>query len=211
MESIVHHVIGGARTAGSGPRRSDVFNPATGQVARQVVLATAADVDAAVAAATAAFPAWAAQTPLARARVLFRLRDLLEQSAAEMSAIITAEHGKVLSDAGGEVTRGIEVVEFACGIPDLLKGEFSDSVGRGVDSFSLRQPLGVVAGITPFNFPCMVPLWMAPIAIACGNSFILKPSERDPSASLLLADLFRRAGLPDGVFNVVQGLSLIHI
>ena len=205
MDPIVHHVIGGTRTAGTGTRFSDVFNPATGQVARKVTLGTRADVDAAVAAATAAFPAWAAQTPLARARVMFRFRDLLEQNAKAMSAIITAEHGKVLSDAGGEVTRGIEVVEFACGVPDLLKGEFSDSVGRGVDSFSLRQPLGVVAGITPFNFPCMVPLWMAPMAIACGNSFILKPSERDPSASLLLADLLKQAGLPDGVFNVVQG------
>ncbi len=205
MDPIVHHIIGGQRTAGHGTRQSDVFNPATGQVARKVVLGTRADVDAAVAAASAAFPAWAAQTPLARARVMFRFRDLLEQNAAKMSAIVTAEHGKVLSDAGGEVTRGLEVVEFACGIPDLLKGEFSDSVGRGVDSFSLRQPLGVVAGITPFNFPCMVPLWMAPIALACGNTFILKPSERDPSASLLLADLLKQAGLPDGVFNVVQG------
>jgi len=137
--------------------------------------------------------------------VLFRLRDLLEQNAKELSAAITAEHGKVLSDAGGEVTRGLEVVEFACGIPDLLKGEFSDQVARGVDTYSLRQSLGVVAGITPFNFPLMVPLWMAPVAIACGNTFILKPSERDPSASLLLADLFKQAGLPEGVFGVVQG------
>ena len=136
---------------------------------------------------------------------MFRFRDLLEAHAKDMAAIITAEHGKVLSDAGGEVTRGLEVVEFACGIPDLLKGEFTDQVGRGVDSFSLRQPLGVVAGITPFNFPAMVPLWMAPVALACGNTFILKPSERDPSASLLLAELFREAGLPDGAFNVVQG------
>jgi malonate-semialdehyde dehydrogenase (acetylating)/methylmalonate-semialdehyde dehydrogenase len=205
VEELVQHVIAGKRVAGSGSRRGDIFNPATGQVARQVVLGTRADVDTAVAAAHAAFPGWSGTTPLARARVLFRLRDLLEQNAKELSAIITAEHGKVLSDAGGEVTRGLEVVEFSCGIPDLLKGEFSDQVGRGVDSFSLRQSLGVVAGITPFNFPLMVPLWMAPVAIACGNTFILKPSERDPSASLLLADLFRQAGLPAGVFNVVQG------
>jgi len=205
MEDLVQHVIGGKRVSGSGERRADVFDPATGQVARQVVLGTRADVDAAVAAAHAAFPGWSATTPLARARVLFRLRDLLEQNAKQLSAVITAEHGKVLSDAGGEVTRGLEVVEFACGIPDLLKGEFSDQVGRGVDSFSLRQSLGVVAGITPFNFPLMVPLWMAPVAIACGNCFILKPSERDPSASLLLADLFKQAGLPEGVFGVVQG------
>ena len=205
MDQLVQHVIAGKRVAGSSTRRADVFDPATGQVARKVVLGTRADVDAAVAAASAAFPAWAATTPLARARVLFRLRDLLEQNAKELSAVITAEHGKVLSDAGGEVTRGLEVVEFACGIPDLLKGEFSDQVGRGVDSYSLRQSLGVVAGVTPFNFPRMVPLWMAPVAIACGNTFILKPSERDPSASLLLADLFRQAGLPEGVFNVVQG------
>ncbi len=205
MEDLVQHVIGGKRVIGSGERRADVFNPATGQVARKVVLGSRADVDAAVAAAHAAFPAWAATPPLARARVLFRLRDLLEQNMKQLSVIITAEHGKVLSDAGGEVTRGLEVVEFACGIPDLLKGEFSDQVGRGVDTYSLRQSLGVVAGITPFNFPLMVPLWMAPVAIACGNCFILKPSERDPSASLLLADLFEKAGLPKGVFGVVQG------
>ncbi len=205
MEELVQHVIAGRRVLGASSRRADVFDPATGQVARKVVLGTRADVDAAVAAASAAFPGWSGTTPLARARVLFRLRDLLEQNAKQLSAIITAEHGKVLSDAGGEVTRGLEVVEFACGIPDLLKGEFSDQVGRGVDSFSLRQSLGVVAGITPFNFPLMVPLWMAPVAIACGNCFILKPSERDPSASLLLADLFKQAGLPEGVFGVVQG------
>ncbi len=205
MDAVVQHVIGGQRTGGSASRFSDVFNPATGQVARRVALGTRADVDAAVAAATAAFPGWAGTTPLARARVMFRFRELLEAHAKDMAAIITAEHGKVLSDAGGEVTRGLEVVEFACGIPDLLKGEFTDQVGRSVDSFSLRQPLGVVAGITPFNFPAMVPLWMAPVALACGNTFVLKPSERDPSASLLLAELFREAGLPDGAFNVVQG------
>ncbi|HET9019543.1 MAG TPA: CoA-acylating methylmalonate-semialdehyde dehydrogenase [Acetobacteraceae bacterium] len=205
MDAVVQHAIGGKRSNGTGSRSADVFNPATGQVARRVVLGTRADVDAAVAAATAALPGWAGTTPLARARVMFRFRELLESHAKEISAIITAEHGKVLSDAGGEVVRGLEVVEFACGIPDLLKGDFTDQVGRGVDSFSLRQPLGVVAGITPFNFPAMVPLWMAPVALACGNTFILKPSERDPSASLLLADLLREAGLPEGAFNVVQG------
>jgi malonate-semialdehyde dehydrogenase (acetylating)/methylmalonate-semialdehyde dehydrogenase len=205
VEELVQHVIAGERVTGASSRRADVFDPSTGQVARKVVLGTPADVDAAVAAARKAFPSWAATPPLSRARVLFRMRDLLEQNAKELSAVITAEHGKVLSDAGGEVTRGLEVVEFACGVPDLLKGEFSDQVARGVDTFSLRQSLGVVAGITPFNFPLMVPLWMAPVAIACGNCFILKPSERDPSASLLLADLFRQAGLPEGVFGVVQG------
>ncbi len=205
LNSIVQHFIGGVRTSGQGSRAADVFNPATGQVARSVRLASRADVDAAVAIAHAAFPAWAATTPLTRARVMFRFRDLLEQHADELAQIISAEHGKVVSDARGEVTRGIEVVEFATGIPELLKGEFSDQVGRGVDSFSLRQPLGVVAGITPFNFPAMVPLWMLPVALATGNCFILKPSERDPSASLLLAELLQQAGLPDGVFNVVHG------
>ncbi len=205
MEAIVQHVIGGRRGGGSGQRFADVFNPATGQVARRVVLGTAADVDAAVAAAAAAFPGWAATTPLARARVMFKFRELLEAHAKELSAIITAEHGKVLSDAMGEVQRGLEVVEYATGIPELLKGDFTEQVGRGVDSYSMRQPLGVVAGITPFNFPAMVPLWMAPVALACGNTFILKPSERDPSAALMLADLLREAGLPVGAFNVVQG------
>jgi malonate-semialdehyde dehydrogenase (acetylating)/methylmalonate-semialdehyde dehydrogenase len=205
MDATVGHFIGGARTAGIGKRFSDIFDPATGQVSRQVALGSRADVDAAVAAAKAALPGWSAQTPLARARVMFKLRDLLEQNSRAISAIITSEHGKVLSDAAGEVTRGMEVVEFATGIPDLLKGDFTDQVGRGVDSYSLRQPLGVCAGITPFNFPVMVPLWMAPLAIACGNTFILKPSERDPSASLFLAELMARAGVPAGVFNVVQG------
>ena len=205
LGDLVEHFVGGKRVAGASARRADVFDPATGQVARQVVLGGAADVDAAVRAAVAAFPAWAATTPLTRARVMFRFRDLLEQNAGRLAAIITAEHGKVLSDARGEVTRGMEVAEFACGVPDLLKGEFTENVGRSVDSFSVRQPLGVVAGITPFNFPAMVPMWMFPVAIAVGNCFVLKPSERDPSASLLVADLLKQAGLPDGVFNVVHG------
>jgi malonate-semialdehyde dehydrogenase (acetylating)/methylmalonate-semialdehyde dehydrogenase len=205
LEQTVAHVINGARTVGKSSRRGNVYNPATGQLARQVALAGREDVDAAVRAAQAAFPAWAATPPLIRARVMFRLRDLLDRHARELAAIITAEHGKVLSDALGEVTRGIEVVEFATGAPEILKGDFSDSVGREIDSFSLRQPLGVVAGITPFNFPAMVPLWMLPVALVCGNCFILKPSERDPSASLMLADLLKESGLPDGVFQVVHG------
>ena len=205
MESLVQHVISGNRVAGGGSRRADVFDPATGAVARNVVLGTAADVDQAVAAATTAFAGWAATTPLTRARVLFRFRDLLVRHTKDIAATITAEHGKVLSDAVGEVTRGMEVVEFATAAPELLKGDFTDQAGRGVDAFSLRQPLGVVAGITPFNFPAMVPLWMLPMALACGNCFILKPSERDPSASLMLADLLAEAGLPTGVFGVVQG------
>src|SRR5690606_19805738 len=163
------------------------------------------EVSAAVAAAEAAFPAWAETTPLNRARILFRYKELLERHADEIAAAITAEHGKVLADARGELTRGIEVVEFACGAPHLLKGEHSMNVGREVDSWTEYAPLGVVAGITPFNFPCMVPMWMFPVAIATGNTFILKPSPIDPSASLFMADLFKEAGLPDGVFNVVQG------
>ena len=205
METLVQHVIAGHRVAGSGHRRADVFDPATGAVARHVVLGTVADVDAAVTAAAVAFPGWAATTPLTRARVLFRFRDLLVRRTNDLAAIITAEHGKVLSDAVGEVTRGMEVVEYATAAPELLKGDFTDQAGRGVDAFSLRQPLGVCAGITPFNFPAMVPLWMLPMALACGNCFILKPSERDPSASLMLADLLAEAGLPAGVFQVVQG------
>ncbi len=205
MPEQVEHFIGGQRTAGHGDRRADIFEPASGRVARHVVLGSAEDVDAAVTVARRAFPGWAATTPLARARVMFRFRDLLEQHARGLAAIITAEHGKVLSDALGEVTRGMEVVEYATAAPELLKGDFTEQAGRGIDAYSMRQPLGVVAGITPFNFPVMVPLWMMPMAIAAGNCFILKPSERDPSASLMLADLLKRAGLPDGVMQVVQG------
>jgi malonate-semialdehyde dehydrogenase (acetylating)/methylmalonate-semialdehyde dehydrogenase len=182
-----------------------VYNPATGQVHALVPLANRAELDAAVAAAQAAFPAWSAQPPLRRARVLFRFRELFEQRLDDFARLITSEHGKVLSDARGEATRGLEVVEFATGIPHLLKGEFSEQVGPGIDSWSMRQPLGVVAGITPFNFPAMVPMWMFPIALACGNCFVLKPSERDPSCSILIAELLKEAGLPDGVFNVAHG------
>jgi malonate-semialdehyde dehydrogenase (acetylating)/methylmalonate-semialdehyde dehydrogenase len=201
----IGHFIGGRQVAGSSGRLGDVFNPASGELSAKVALANAAEVDKAVAAAAAAWPDWANTPPLRRARVMFRLKDLLERHRKEFSEIITAEHGKVLSDADGEVQRGLEVVEFACGIPHLLKGEYTDMVGTGIDAWSIRQPLGVVAGITPFNFPLMVPLWMIPVALACGNCFILKPSEKDPSASLKLAELLKEAGLPDGVFSVVQG------
>ncbi len=186
-------------------RSGEVYNPATGEVISQVTFSTTADVDAAVKKAKAAFPDWADTPPMRRARIMFRFVELLNKNAAEIARIVSTEHGKVQSDAEGEVQRGIEIVEFACAIPNFLKGEYSDSVGTGVDSYSLRQPLGVVAGITPFNFPAMVPMWMFPIAITCGNCFILKPSERDPSAADFLAKLLKEAGLPDGVFQVVHG------
>ncbi|WP_111418884.1 CoA-acylating methylmalonate-semialdehyde dehydrogenase, partial [Rhodoplanes roseus] len=201
---IPHH-IAGARVSGRSGRSAPVFNPATGEVTGTVPLAGRDEVDAAVAAARRAFPAWAATPPLRRARILNRFLRLLEERTGEIAAVITAEHGKVLSDAKGEVQRGLEVVEFATGAPQLLKGEITEDVGTQVDSHSVRQPLGVVAGITPFNFPAMVPLWMFPVALACGNCFVLKPSERDPSAALLLADWLKEAGLPDGVFSVVHG------
>jgi len=201
----LQHYINGQHVVGNGNRRAPVFNPATGAVSAEVALANAEDTRRAIAAAHTAFPTWAATTPLRRARIMFRFRDLVEKYAGELAALITSEHGKLLSDAAGEVTRGLEVVEFACGIPHLLKGEHSENVGTGVDSWSLRQPLGVCAGITPFNFPAMVPMWMFPIALACGNTFVLKPSERDPSCPLRLAELLQEAGLPDGVFNVVNG------
>jgi malonate-semialdehyde dehydrogenase (acetylating) / methylmalonate-semialdehyde dehydrogenase len=203
---VINHFIAGARVPSrEGEVLGDVFNPATGRVARKVCMGGAAEVDAAVRAAATAFPAWAATPPPARARIMLEFRTVIERHAEELAQIITSEHGKVLSDARGEVTRGLEVVEFACGIAQLLKGEFSADVGRGIDSWSIRQPLGVCAGITPFNFPAMVPMWMFPVAIACGNPFVLKPSERDPSASVRIAELFKQAGLPDGVFNVVHG------
>ena len=186
-------------------RQQDVFNPATGQVVAQVALASAEEVNTVVAAAKAAAPAWAETAPLKRARIMFRFKELLDKHHRDIAALITREHGKVLSDAMGEVTRGIEIVEFACGMPQLLKTQFSDNIGGGIDNYNLRQPLGVTVGITPFNFPFMVPMWMAPLALATGNTFILKPSERDPSCSLLIADLLKQAGLPDGVFNVLQG------
>ena len=201
----VHHWVNGRTLTGTSGRFGDVYNPATGEPQARVAMATPDEVDTAVAAAAAAFPDWASQPPLRRARVLFRFREIFERRLDEVAALLTSEHGKVFSDARGEATRGLENIEFATGIPQLLKGEFTEQVGSGIDSWSVRQPLGVVAGITPFNFPAMVPMWMFPIALACGNTFVLKPSERDPSASLLLAEMLKEAGLPDGVFNVIHG------
>ena len=186
-------------------RHGDIYNPATGEVIGQVPFSSTSDIDAAVQKAKKAGISWAEQTPMKRARIMFRFLELLNQNAKELARIVSTEHGKVQIDAEGEVQRGIEIVEFTTGLPHLLKGEYSDSVGTGVDSYSLRQPLGVVAGITPFNFPAMVPMWMFPIAITCGNTFILKPSERDPSAADFMAKLLAEAGLPDGVFQVCHG------
>ncbi|HEX9461860.1 MAG TPA: CoA-acylating methylmalonate-semialdehyde dehydrogenase [Alphaproteobacteria bacterium] len=205
MVQQLTHFIGGKAVAGKSARASDVFNPATGELTAKVPLAGAAEVDAAVQSARAAFPGWSRTPPLSRARVMFKYKELLEKNRDKLAHMIGSEHGKVLADATGEVTRGIEVVEFVCGIPHLLKGEYTENVGTNVDSYSLRQPLGVCAGITPFNFPAMVPMWMFPVAIACGNTFVLKPSERDPSTPLLLAELFLEAGGPPGVLNVVNG------
>jgi malonate-semialdehyde dehydrogenase (acetylating)/methylmalonate-semialdehyde dehydrogenase len=205
MTGTIHHFFGGRAMEGQSGRTSEVFNPATGEVSALVSLASASEVDAAVDAAKQAFPAWAATPALTRARVMFKFKELLEQNRDRLVEMISREHGKVRADAAGEVTRGLEVVEFACGIPHLLKGEFNENVGTGVDCYSVRQPLGVVAGITPFNFPAMVPMWMFPVAIACGNCFILKPSERDPSAPTFLAELMMEAGAPAGVLNTVHG------
>jgi malonate-semialdehyde dehydrogenase (acetylating)/methylmalonate-semialdehyde dehydrogenase len=205
MTTTLAHFISGQATEGSSSRAQDVFNPATGAVTGRVILANVQDVNKAVASAQAAFPAWAETPPLRRARVMFKFLELLNQNRDRLAHMITAEHGKVFTDAQGEVTRGIDIVEFACGIPQLLKGDFTDQVSTGIDNWTLRQPLGVVAGVTPFNFPVMVPMWMFPVAIACGNTFVLKPSPLDPSPSLLMAELLKKAGLPDGVFNVVQG------
>jgi malonate-semialdehyde dehydrogenase (acetylating) / methylmalonate-semialdehyde dehydrogenase len=201
----VTHWISGDRVEGASGRFAEVFHPASGQVQARVPLASDAEVDRAVGAAADAFPEWSSQPPLRRARVMFRFREIFERRLEEVAALINSEHGKVLSDARGEATRGLEVVEFATGIPQLLKGEYTEQVGGGIDSWSMRQPLGVVAGITPFNFPAMVPMWMFPVALACGNTFVLKPSERDPSSSILLAEMLKEAGLPEGVFNVVHG------
>jgi malonate-semialdehyde dehydrogenase (acetylating)/methylmalonate-semialdehyde dehydrogenase len=204
MDTITHYINGVTVDTQSG-RHADVFNPALGEPVARVALGTAEEVDAAVRAAEKAFPSWSATPPLTRARVLFKYLQLCQQHVDEFAAMITREHGKTFADAQGEVARGIEMVEFAVGIPQMLKGEFTDQISRGIDAWSMRQSLGVVAGITPFNFPVMVPMWMFPVALACGNTFVLKPSERDPSASLLHARLLKEAGLPDGVFNVVQG------
>ncbi len=201
----INHWIDGKPSQRAVERTADVFNPATGEVAAKVALASPADVDAAIDAASAALPGWRDASLAKRARVMFAYRELLERHKVEIAALLTAEHGKVAADALGEVNRGIEVVEFACGLPQLLKGEFSENVSSDVDSYSIRQPIGVVAGITPFNFPAMVPMWMYPLALACGNTFVLKPSERDPSAANFCAELLAQAGLPAGVFNVVHG------
>jgi malonate-semialdehyde dehydrogenase (acetylating)/methylmalonate-semialdehyde dehydrogenase len=201
----IHHWIDGKVVESTSGRTGPVWNPATGEQSGEVDLATVDEVDAAVAAAKAAFPAWRGASLSKRSEVLFRLRELIDANRKEIASLITAEHGKVLSDAMGEVARGLENIEFACGVPHLLKGGFSEQASTGVDVYSIRQPLGVVAGITPFNFPAMVPMWMFGNALACGNTFVLKPSEKDPSPSLFLADLLAQAGLPTGCFNVVQG------
>jgi malonate-semialdehyde dehydrogenase (acetylating)/methylmalonate-semialdehyde dehydrogenase len=201
----VTHWIGGKPATGESTRTGPVWNPATGEQQAEVLLASTVDVDTAVQAAAAAFPAWSQSSLSQRTKVLFGFRELVNARIQEIAEVVSDEHGKVVSDARGEVQRGLEVIEYACGIPTLLKGEYSDQVSTGVDLFSFREPLGVCAGITPFNFPAMVPMWMHPVAIACGNTFVLKPSERDPSASQLVAELWAEAGLPDGVFNVVHG------
>ena len=203
--NLIEHFINGKITKGSSKKTSKVFNPATGEQTAEVNLASKADVDLAVQKAKQAFNDWSRKPPAQRARVIFKFKELIEKNSDEITKLIVSEHGKVYEDAKGSLTRGLEVVEFACGIPHLLKGEFTENVGTDVDSWSIRQPLGVCAGITPFNFPAMVPMWMFPIAIACGNTFVLKPSEKDPSCSIKLAQLFKEAGLPDGVFNVVNG------
>ncbi len=204
MSTPLGHYINGVEVADDN-RPGPVYNPATGELTKHVAMASKATVEDAIAAAEAAFPAWRNTPPAKRARVMFRFKRLLEEHADEIAAAITDEHGKVFDDAMGEFERGVEVVDYACGIPELLKGEFSHNVGPGIDSWSNLQPLGVVAGITPFNFPAMVPMWMYPMAIACGNTFVLKPSEKDPTAPMIVARLFKEAGLPDGVFNLVNG------
>ena len=203
--NIIEHFVNGKKFLGSSKRISKVFNPATGEQTAEVKLASSKDMDITVETAKKAFISWSKKPPLQRARVMFKFKELIEKNFEELTKIIVSEHGKVFDDAKGEVTRGLEVVEFACGIPQLLKGEFTENVGTDVDSWSLRQPLGICAGITPFNFPAMVPMWMFPVAIACGNTFILKPSEKDPSCPIRLAELFLEAGLPEGVFNIVNG------
>ncbi len=203
--NVIQHFVGGKIFKGTSKRTGKVFNPATGEQSSEVSFATKDDINKSVSIAKKAFLTWSQKTPLNRSRILFKFKELIEKNSDELTKIIVSEHGKVYEDAKGSLTRGLEVVEFACGIPQLLKGEFTENVGTSVDSWSMRQPLGVCAGITPFNFPAMVPMWMFPIAIACGNTFILKPSEKDPSCSMRLAELFLEAGLPPGVFNVLNG------
>ncbi len=201
----IEHFIGGKKYSGNSKRSSSIYNPATGEETAKVKLGTIEDLNKAVESSQSAFLNWSNTPPLQRARVLFKFKELIEKNYDELTKIIVSEHGKVYEDAKGSLTRGLEVVEYACGIPQMLKGEFTENVGKNVDSWSLRQPLGICAGITPFNFPAMVPMWMFPMAIACGNTFILKPSEKDPSCSMRLAEIFKEAGLPDGVFNIVNG------
>ncbi len=203
--NLIEHFIDGKITKGSSKKTSKVFNPATGEQTAEVNLASKSDVDSAIEKAQKAFANWSIKPPAQRARIIFKFKELIEKNSDEIIKLIVSEHGKVYEDAKGSLTRGLEVVEFACGIPHLLKGEFTENVGTDVDSWSIRQPLGVCAGITPFNFPAMVPMWMFPLAIACGNTFVLKPSEKDPSCAIKLAQLFKEAGLPNGVFNVVNG------
>ncbi len=203
--NLIKHFVGGKVISGNSERKGKVFNPATGEQESEVILASKSDLDEAVEIAQKAFETWSLNPPLQRARIMFKFKELIEKNFDELAKLIVSEHGKVYEDAKGSLIRGLEVVEFACGIPHLLKGEFSENVGTNVDSYSMRQPLGVAAGITPFNFPAMVPMWMFPLAIACGNSFILKPSEKDPSCPMKLAELLHEAGLPEGVFNVVNG------
>ena len=203
--NLIQHYINGKTYKGSSSRKGKVFNPATGSQESEVILGTKSDLDHAVENAKTAFEKWSQVTPLQRARIIFKYKELIEKNYDELTKLIVSEHGKVYEDAKGSLTRGLEIVEFACGIPQMLKGEFTENVGTNIDSWSMRQPLGVCAGITPFNFPAMVPMWMFPMAIACGNTFILKPSEKDPSCSIRLAQLFSEAGLPNGVLNVVNG------
>ncbi len=202
---LIEHFVSGKIIPGTSNKKGKVFNPATGEQEKEVRLASKKDLDQTVEVAKKAFEDWSLKPSLQRARIMFKFKELIEKNSDELTQLIVSEHGKVYEDAKGSLTRGLEVVEFACGIPHLLKGEFSENVGTNVDSWSMRQPLGVVAGVTPFNFPAMVPMWMFPIAIACGNTFILKPSEKDPSCSIKLAELLKEAGLPDGVFNVING------
>ena len=207
---LIEHFIEGKNYSGNSKRKSKVFNPATGEQSAEVKLGTKEDVNKAVENAKNSFEKWSNTPPLQRARVMFKFKELIEKNSDELTKIIVSEHGKVYEDAKGSLIRGLEVVEYACGIPQMLKGEFTENVGTGVDSWSIRQPLGVCAGITPFNFPAMVPMWMFPMAIACGNTFVLKPSEKDPSCSIRLAELLKEAGLPDGVFNIVT-VSYTHL
>ena len=205
VQETLYHFVNGHKVEGTSGRTGDVYNPAIGQVVKQVPLASSAEVSAAIEVAANALPAWSATPPASRAQVMFAFREIVKNNIEQLAAGLSAEHGKTLEDAKGSIGRGLEVVEFACGIPQLLKGEMSERVAKGVESYSIRQPVGVCAGITPFNFPAMVPMWMFPVAIACGNTFLLKPSEKDPTCPLMLAQMMQEAGLPDGVLNVVNG------